>query len=64
MDRKGKKSKAERRGAAMHSERSDTKTQSHDTLERMNADALVQRARGGNSGARGPQSGKRSGHRG
>ena len=47
MDRNGKKPKATRTDS--HPERSDTKTQARDTTSRMEADARVQRERGGNA---------------
>jgi hypothetical protein len=63
MDRNGKKPKAARTDGA-HPERSDTKTQSRDTLERMNADAVLQRERTGGRSAPAAPPGKRGGHRG
>lgn len=62
MDRNGKKPKAARTDGA-HAERSDTKSQSRDTLERMSADAAVQRTRAGSGPASGTPKGKRGGHR-
>jgi hypothetical protein len=64
MDRNGKKQKATRVDDAAHLERSDTKTQTRDTLDRMNADARLQRERSGGSGAGAARKGKGSGHRG
>lgn len=60
MDRSGKKPKAARADA--HPERSDTKTQSRDTLLRMSADAALQRERSGGSAAAAVPEGKRGGH--
>ena len=61
MDRNGKKPKAARTDA--HAERSDTKSQSRDTLQRMSADAAVQRERNGSGDASGASKGKRGGNR-
>jgi hypothetical protein len=63
MDRNGKKPKAARTDGA-HPERSDTKSQSQDTVERMNADAVRQRERSGGGAAPAASKGKRDGHRG
>jgi hypothetical protein len=62
MDRNGKKPKAARADGA-HPERSDTKSQSRDTLERMNADAAIQRERSAGGAAAAVPKGRRGGHR-
>lgn len=62
MDRNGKKPKAARADEA-HAERSDTKGEARATLERMKADAILQRERGGRGGAPAPPQGKRGGRR-
>lgn len=64
MDRNGKKQKATRADDGAHPERSDTKTQSRDTVDRMNADARLQHERSGRSAAGAARKGKGSGHRG
>lgn len=61
MDRNGKKPKAARVEDA-HPERSDTKTQSRDTTERMTADAARPREQGG-GGASTTAKGRRDGRR-